>query len=149
MEASLVGGRQEAGAGLWAREQVANLRGGEAEGVEELEKELGMEVGGIVAEKVGEGKTEAAIGLGDKVFVAHGGEKVAVEPLGGLEVGDGLAKGGVDGGLDFAQEREETMAHLVATVLEGGVGGVLDMGEALETGIGLDIGSGEGEQRPH
>ena len=38
------------------------------------------------------------------------------------------------------------MAHLVAEVVERGVGGVFDMGEAVLGGVGLDVVAAEREQ---
>ena len=38
------------------------------------------------------------------------------------------------------------MAHLVAEVVERGVGGVFDVGEAVPGGVGFDVAAAEGEQ---
>lgn len=76
-------------------------------------------------------------------------EKGLVECLGGLEVEDGLLYGVVGGWLKLAQEGHELVAHLIATVVEGGVGDILDMLQVMLLGVGLYVVAPKGEQGAH
>ena len=64
-----------------------------------------------------------------------------------IEAADVLLHGGVDMGSELTQEGHELMTDAVALVVEGGVGAVFDMGEAVLVGEGFDVGSSKGKQR--
>lgn len=64
-------------------------------------------------------------------------------------MGYGGCYGRIGRGLELAQQRKDLVADLVAAVGQGGVGGVLDMGEGMGAGILLYVVTGEGEKRTH
>ena len=55
--------------------------------------------------------------------------------------------GVVDRGIELAEERHEAMAELVAACVEGGVGDVFDIRQAVVKDIRVDVGTGERQQR--
>jgi hypothetical protein len=54
-------------------------------------------------------------------------------------VGDGGGDGAVGSGLQLTEEWEQLVAHLVAAVVEGGIGEVFHMVEVVAGGIGFDV----------
>ena len=154
VEHCLMGGGEESAARSGAAQDVGHHSTIEAIGPEELEEELLPEqrrLGHGGGQGMGGAKVDAdgTVGPGDGKGGAEGLEEGVVELFDGLEMGDGGGKGFVGRGLQLAQEREELVAHLVAAVEEGGVGGVLDMVEAMGGGVGFDLVAAEGEQGSH
>lgn len=134
-------------AGLGGGKDGGHSGGIEAVGAEQLVEELAVEVGGAVLR--GEAERGGAVGSDGEELPAHGLEQGLQEPVGGLEVADGLLEGAVGGRLQLAQHREELVANLVAAVFERSIGGVFDMVEGILGGIGLNILASERQQRPH
>ena len=103
---------------------------------------------------VGSGATRqehlhTSIGQGGKKTGDKGPKKGLIERLGGLEVEDGLLYGVVGCGLKLPQEGHKLVAHLIATVVEGDVGDILDMLEVMLLGVCLDVVATKGEQGAH
>lgn len=73
----------------------------------------------------------------------------AVDLLDIGEVADGLLHDVVERGVERAKERQQLMAHLVATVLQCGVGAVLDIFKVVLADVGIDVGTAEYEQRSY
>lgn len=154
VEEGLMGGGQEAAPRRAALEYVGHIGCVEPIGAQQLEEELAAQGTARVGLQGCKGvktkaDTDGAVGLWVYQLAPEGGEEGRVELLDVLQIGDGGGQGRVGGGLELAQEGDEAMAHLVAPVEEGCVGGVFDMGEPLPQSIVLNLGPAERKQRPH
>ena len=142
IENGAMGGGIEAAAGAGGSGDGGDGGRIEAQGVKHFEQQLEAQIGlGKGGQEVGEveGEPERAIGEGGKQLFGERLEQGLIEMLGRLEVGDGGGDGAVGSGLQLTEEREQLVAHLVAAVVEGGIGEVFHMVEVVAGGIGFDV----------
>lgn len=153
-----VGGREEAGARLRARQggdDVVDHRSRETVGPQQLEEEraLGVELAQVIEFEVVVVEAEGR-GGGLPQPLAEFGDGIVVDCLDLTEAFHIGHHGGVDRGIELAQERHQAVAYLVAPVLEAAVGAVLDITDAVLDDIVVDVlpreaehGADEGHQR--